>query len=92
MESLPVMAKDVLPEWVLEALQELGGAGTPVQVSRVVWRRHESDLRSAGDLYYTWQYDIRWAAQKLRARGDLEPSPKGSKVPWTLSRSPSDPS
>jgi hypothetical protein len=58
--------KEDLEEWVMEAIESLGGGGTVVEVSREVWRRHEEDLRGAGDLFYPWQYDIRWAAQVLR--------------------------
>ncbi|SDW39046.1 hypothetical protein SAMN05444006_10397 [Allgaiera indica] len=25
----------------------------------------------SGDLFYTWQYDMRWAAQNLRGAGKL---------------------
>lgn len=73
-----------LVDWTLEDLQALGGAGTPVQVSREVWRQHESDLRNSGDLFYTWQYDIRWAAQRLRNDGVLAKAPKGSNLPWVI--------
>lgn len=76
--------KHLLIEWVLEALEELGGSGSVVDVSKVVWRRHELDLRSAGDLFYTWQYDLRWAAQTLRDNGRLK-SMDGKKGAWELS-------
>lgn len=55
-----------LPDWIVEALRGLGGAGTIVEISRAVWDRHEDDLRESGDLFYTWQYDLRWAGLKLR--------------------------
>jgi hypothetical protein len=55
-----------------------------VQVSREVWRQHESDLRNSGDLFYTWQYDIRWAAQRLRNDGVLAKAPRGSNLPWVI--------
>jgi len=42
-----------------------------VDVAREIWQRHEADLRLSGDLFYTWQYDIRWAAQVLRNEGVL---------------------
>lgn len=64
-------SKHDLKEWILEALHELGGSGTVVDVCQVVWRRHEGDLRQSGNLFYTWQYDIRWAAQQLRDAGRL---------------------
>jgi len=76
--------KFLLRDWVLEALRELGGAGTVVQVCEVVWRRHELDLRQSGAMFYTWQYDIRWAAQTLRDDGMLSPASRGSRQPWTL--------
>jgi hypothetical protein len=50
--------KEHLQAWVLEALDELGGSSTVVEVAEVVWRRHEHDLRASGPLFYTWQYDI----------------------------------
>jgi hypothetical protein len=61
--------KDDLRLWVEEALTALGGSGTVVEVAEAIWSRHEPDLRSSGDLFYTWQYDMRWAAQALRDTG-----------------------
>lgn len=55
-----------LDSWVREALDVLGGRGTVVAVARIVWQRHEDELKSSGDLFYTWQYDMRWAANRLR--------------------------
>ena len=74
-----------LKTWVIEALETLGGSGTVVQVTREVWERHEHDLRASGDLFYTWQYDIRWAAQQLRDTGALRPA-NGRRpgTPWVL--------
>jgi hypothetical protein len=76
--------KQDLMSWVVEALEELGGSGSVVQVSQVVWRRHEADLRISGELFYTWQYDIRWAATKLREAGHIRPVPPRSRGPWQL--------
>ena len=73
-----VATKSDLEAWVLEALTELGGSGSVVDVTKVVWRRHEPDLRGSGDLFFTWQYDLRWAAQKLRNAGRLKPVTRGN--------------
>lgn len=74
-----------LKHWVVEALERLGGSGTVVQVTREVWQRHEHDLRASGDLFYTWQYDIRWAAQQLRNTGVLRPAHgRRPGTPWVL--------
>jgi len=61
-------------DWVLEALQELGGSAEVIDVSKRVWLNHEDDITESGDLFYTWQYDLRWAAKKLRDAGRLQPS------------------
>jgi hypothetical protein len=70
--------------WILDALAELGGSGSVVEVSEVVWRRHESDLRGSGQLFYTWQYDIRWAAKVLRDDGRLKSVAGSRTAPWEL--------
>jgi hypothetical protein len=44
-----------------------------LEVTKDVWAAHEDDLRASGDLFFTWQYDLRWAAQKLRDAGRLAP-------------------
>ncbi|WP_194944149.1 hypothetical protein [Aeromicrobium sp. S22] len=75
-----------LMPWVVEALTALGGSGTVIEVSRAVWEKHEEDLRASGDLFYSWQYDLRWAAQKLRDSGTLERMDGGRSAAWSLVR------
>lgn len=70
----------------MEALEELGGSGSVLDVAKIVWRRHEPELRDSGDLFYTWQYDLRWAATALRKDGKLGESTRGSREPWRLLR------
>jgi len=53
-------AREMMTEWVVEALQQLGGRRTILDISRRVWDRHEPDIRAAGDLLYEWQYELRW--------------------------------
>jgi hypothetical protein len=75
-----VATKHDLQDWVRSALKELGGSARLVEVSKIIWRNHESDLRISGDLFYTWQYDMRWAANRLRRDGvmkQVEASPFG---------------
>ena len=73
-----------LQSWVTEALETLGGAGTVVEVAREIWQRHEGDLRASGDLFYTWQYDMRWAAQVLRDTGQARPASATRRGRWEL--------
>ena len=75
-------SRNDLQQWVVEALHELGGSGHQIDVAKILWRRHEPDLRESGDLFYTWQYDMRWAATRLRKAGILEENASGR--PWRL--------
>jgi hypothetical protein len=80
-----MLTKQDLPSLVLDALRHLGGSGTVVEVTREVWQRNEPQLRASGDLFYTWQYDLRWAAQHLRNEGQLAPTSRGANSRWRLS-------
>lgn len=70
--------------WIVTCLKARGGKGSPKDVSKYVWENHESDLKASGDILYTWQYDIRWAAQKLRDEGVLKPVHGRRDLPWKL--------
>jgi hypothetical protein len=72
--------------WVLEALRSAGGRSTVVGVCRHIWSAHETELRGAGDLFYTWQYDVRWAAHQLRRRGAIRPVSQSPRGVWELAQ------
>ncbi|WP_066647456.1 MULTISPECIES: hypothetical protein [Sphingomonas] len=78
------MYRERLQLWVREALAELGGAASVNDVARQIWLNHEADLRNEGEHFYSWQYDIRWAAQKLRETGKAGLRKQGSKSIWYL--------
>ncbi|QTD46886.1 hypothetical protein [Ottowia testudinis] len=65
-------SKSELKKWVKDALRQHGGSAILLDVAKHIWANHELDLRAAGDLFYTWQYDMRWACTELRKDGDLE--------------------
>ena len=77
-------SRDDLPAWIVKALEQLGGSGTPVEVAREIWQVHEHDLRASGALFFTWQYDMRWAATKLRLDGRLEDAAPQEAGRWRL--------
>jgi len=66
-----VATKNDLQDWVLDAVGAHGGRAKPIDVARHVWKHHKEDLEVSGDLFFTWQYDMRWAAQVLRDTGKL---------------------
>lgn len=78
-----------LVKWVYDALVTFGGGGTIIEVARHIWQQHEADLARSGDLLFTWQYDMRWAAQKLRDEGKAVTELRGGRSYWSLtSRGP----
>ena len=77
--------RDILMPWIIDALRSKGGQATITDVARHIWKHHESELAADEELFYSWQYEMRWAAGKLRDAGRIkspEQSPKGI---WALS-------
>ncbi|EGR2565404.1 hypothetical protein DXI19_08260 [Vibrio parahaemolyticus] len=79
-----MVTRESMKSWIVECLELGGGAGWPKEVAKYVWESYESDLRSSGDMLYTWQYDLRWAAQQLRNSGVLKPVYRRTDLPWEL--------
>lgn len=80
------MAKrEDLSDWLVRALEANGGSATIVEVCKYVWENYEDELRKSGDLFYTWQYDIRWAATQLRKQGIMRAAIASPKGIWELS-------
>lgn len=69
---------------VCEALDSLGGEGTIVEATEVIWKNYKDDLESSGDISYTWQYDMRWARHKLSKTGKLTTETRGRESIWKL--------
>ena len=76
--------KSDLREWVYKAVKDTGGKATIVQVAKHVWEHHEGELRASGPLFYTWQYDMRWAAQDLRRTGQFASIDASDKRHWEI--------
>ena len=53
-----------LEQWIIECLRARGGGATLVEICWWIWKNRENDLRDSGDLFVTWQYDVRWATIK----------------------------
>lgn len=70
--------------WVIEALTSFGGKAWPKDVAKYIWDKYDAELRESGDILYTWQYDVRWAAQILRDEGVLKPVYRRRDLPWEL--------
>ncbi|KAB2696562.1 hypothetical protein F9K79_17660 [Ochrobactrum sp. Kaboul] len=78
------MKREDLEDIVFRAVTSQGGSAAVVDVARFVWNNHETDLRASGDLFFTWQYDIRWAAQRLRDSGKFKDSKVAARGRWEV--------
>jgi len=70
--------------WIIDALKSHGGRASLIAVAKHIWDNHERELRSSGDLFYTWQYRIRWEATKLRKRGIMKSADEVEQKAWEL--------
>jgi len=77
--------RETMMPWIIDCLKSRGGSGWPKEVAKHVWENHELEIKTSGDILYTWQYDLRWAAQKLRDEGTLKAVDGRNDLPWELS-------
>ena len=77
--------REDLKFWVVNALKANGGSANVVEVAKHVWANHAKDLEAMGDLFFKWQYDMRWAALVLRKEGVLKAASKADGGSWELS-------
>jgi hypothetical protein len=80
------LSKADLKKLILEALNASGGQATLIQIARHIWQHHEADLRDSGDLFFRWQYDMRWAANELRHDGKLAAADVTERGVWALKK------
>lgn len=78
------MTRSDLPDILYNSLQTMGGSSNIVDICRFVWDHYETDLRASGDLFYTWQYDIRWAATSLRKEKRMKDSSVSPSGIWEI--------
>jgi hypothetical protein len=71
-EQIAMITRAELEEWILESIRRRGGEASVIEVAKDLWHEHEDDLRGSGDLFYRWQYDMRWVADGLRKAGRLK--------------------
>lgn len=70
------MKRQDLPNLLYSLIKDLGGSASMMEIFREFWKRYEPLLKSSGDLFYTWNYDIRWAATQLRNANRMKPASK----------------
>ncbi|AWH84772.1 hypothetical protein HYN59_06380 [Flavobacterium album] len=78
------MTKKDLKPILIEALKYYGGAANIIEVCQYIWDHYEQKLRKSGNLFFTWQYDVRWAATTLRRDKTLKPAGLQTNKRWEL--------
>ncbi|MGO1653084.1 hypothetical protein [Senegalia sp. (in: firmicutes)] len=78
------MTRHDLPDELYETLEFMGGQGTIIEICKVFWNKYKVELKESGDLFYTWQYDIRWAATELRKNKKIKSAEFSKKGVWQL--------
>jgi len=73
-----------LCDWIIEALNELNGSAKITKIREHIWQHHKDDLINSGNLHFTWNDDIYWAATQLREKGVLKNAKATSKSIWEL--------
>ncbi len=73
-----------LPDVLYAAIQKLGGKTDIITVCKFLWENYHNELEKSGDLFYTWQYDIRWAATELRKMGRMVPAELSPRGIWEI--------
>lgn len=76
--------KNDIEGWVVQILKSKGGSLHYVDIAKGIWKSYESELRKSGDLFYTWQYDMRWAGNRLRKSGAMKAADISPSGIWQL--------
>lgn len=74
------MEKEDLQILLKNVLNQLGGSAPIMEVFKKFYEMYGKNLDKNDDLFYTWNYDIRWAATELRKKHIMKPinlSPRG---------------
>ncbi len=79
-----MITMDDLGNMITEALKYYEGKASLVEICKYIWGNYENKLRDSGDLFYTWQYRIRWQATQLRKKGVLKPAGSTKKGIWEM--------
>lgn len=78
--------QNVLKSWIVDALNFYQGQAHHIDVAKWVWRNKRDNLYEMGDLFFVWQYKLRWAATSLRQDNILLPSTESPAGTWVLVR------
>ncbi len=67
------MERKDLPDLLYKTISSLGKKAPMTIVFREFWKLYACNLDSSENMFYTWNYDLRWAATELRKKGKMKP-------------------
>jgi len=67
-----LITRHKLEEIIIEYLEMNKKRASLLEISQYIWEKYENHLRESGKIFYTWQYDLRWAANSLRRKGVIK--------------------
>ena len=82
--GIKMVKRDTFKPWVIKALVENNGRAHLSVVTKHIWEKHQDEILASPKVIYTWQYDIRWAANSLRREGKLKGVEKPYNGIWEL--------
>ena len=83
-DDIKPLQKNEFPDIIHRILLESKEPLTIVNISKCIWKQYKHRLLVSGDLFYTWQYDFRWAATDLRKRGIMKSTADSQRGFWEL--------
>ena len=82
-DNVNIISKKDLQNIVKETLIILNGKSNITEISKYIWKKYNYKLLMSGDIFYTWQYDIRWSGIVLKKLGIMKKDSK--RGIWELS-------
>lgn len=75
-----------LDRWAVEALRDLGGTASMIEVAKRTWKKHKKELHSSGKHFRSWQYDFTWIGKRLRDKGIIKSDEASPESVWVLKK------
>ena len=75
--------KKDLQNAVYQALIDLGGRATIIQVAEHIWNNNKEEIYGS-KLEFTWQYDMRWQATNLRRKRLIKDCNESPRSIWEI--------
>jgi len=80
------ITKNTLCLIVYEGLEYYNGKANIIDIAKYIHKNYENLLKNSGDIYYSWQYDYRWAATQLRKEGKIKQSIECDRGIWEIKK------